>query len=53
MMALVCVTIVTGAAAIRKPADWSQDRLMLSTIVNLDRMAERSDAGTSFGERPY
>jgi hypothetical protein len=24
--------------AIQSPGDWSQDRLMLSTVVNLDRL---------------
>jgi len=30
------------AFAIQKPTDWSQDRLMLSTIVNLDRLEQRN-----------
>lgn len=25
---------------IQRPADWSQDRLMLSTVVNLERLDE-------------
>lgn len=29
---------LTAAAAIRKPGDWSQDRIMLATIVNLERL---------------
>ncbi|MEX3007809.1 M56 family metallopeptidase [Hoeflea sp. TYP-13] len=47
--ALVCLMIpllaVVGAAtvAIQKPNDWSQDRIMLSTIINLERLAERND----------
>ena len=34
--------ITLGANSIRKPADWSQDRLMLSTIVNLERLQTRN-----------
>lgn len=33
------------AFAIQKPTDWSQDRLMLSTIVNLDRLEQRNSVG--------
>ena len=32
--------IVLTALAIQRPADWSQDRLTLSTVVNLERLAE-------------
>lgn len=41
---LIAATLVIafGATAIRKPADWSQDRLMLSTIVNLERLETRN-----------
>ncbi|WP_370400380.1 M56 family metallopeptidase [Sulfitobacter sp. JB4-11] len=35
---LAAVTITT--IAIQRPGDWSQDRLMLSTVVNLDRLDE-------------
>ena len=41
--------VVRSALSIQKPADWSQDRIMLSTIINLDRM-DRSTP--SFGQRP-
>ena len=34
---LLALTL-TVAVAIQKPGDWSQDRLMLSTIVNLERL---------------
>lgn len=30
--------ITVSAASVRNPGDWSQDRLMLSTIVNLERL---------------
>ncbi len=40
LMALCIFTL--AALAIQKPKDWSHDRLMLSTIVNLERMAERN-----------
>ncbi|MFC6585134.1 hypothetical protein [Sulfitobacter aestuariivivens] len=32
--------IVLMTVAIQSPGDWSHDRLMLSTVVNLDRMDE-------------
>ena len=35
---LVALTFAT--VAIQRPGDWSQDRLMLSTVVNLDRLDE-------------
>ncbi|MEM9974777.1 MAG: M56 family metallopeptidase [Pseudomonadota bacterium] len=35
---LLAVGIVLAAASVRQPGDWSQDRLMLSTIVNLERL---------------
>ena len=35
LAAVCCATL-----AIQRPADWSQDRLMLSTVVNLDRLDE-------------
>jgi hypothetical protein len=35
---LVAVTFAT--IAIQSPGDWSHDRLMLSTVVNLDRLDE-------------
>ena len=33
-------SIMLTAVAIQRPADWSQDRLMLSTVVNLERLDE-------------
>ena len=39
-----------AAASIRQPGDWSQDRLMLSTIVNLERL-EAINRGYSLGSR--
>ena len=35
---LVAVTFIT--VAIQSPGDWSHDRLMLSTVVNLERLDE-------------
>ena len=32
--------LATNAVAVQKPGDWSQDRLMLSTVVNLERLDE-------------
>ncbi|MEM1386826.1 MAG: M56 family metallopeptidase [Pseudomonadota bacterium] len=40
----IACAIGLGAAAMQKPGDWSQDRLMLSTIVNLDRLETRNIA---------
>jgi len=33
-------TVALTTLAIQRPGDWSQDRLMLSTVVNLDRLDE-------------
>jgi beta-lactamase regulating signal transducer with metallopeptidase domain len=32
--------VAVASIAIQRPGDWSQDRLMLSTVVNLDRLDE-------------
>lgn len=40
--------IVLTSLAIQRPGDWSQDRLMLSTVVNLDRLNEINQQA-SFG----
>lgn len=39
---LMVVSVLATAMLMQRPGDWSQDRLMLSTIVNLERMASRS-----------
>jgi len=44
----VAAAILLTALSLQKPADWSQDRLMLSAIVNLDRL----ETINSFGQRP-
>lgn len=44
--AIACAVVAT-AFLIQRPGDWSHDRIMLSTIVNLERMAHRSAAQTS------
>lgn len=47
-MPLVAAVVFTSLA-IQRPGDWSQDRLMLSTVVNLERLDEinrRSTFGT-------
>ncbi|UWR21600.1 M56 family metallopeptidase [Sulfitobacter sp. S190] len=36
----MAAAIFLTAVAIQRPADWSQDRLMLSTVVNLERLDE-------------
>lgn len=35
---ILAVGIFLAAASVRNPSDWSHDRLMLSTVVNLERM---------------
>lgn len=35
---ILAVGVLLAAASVRDPGDWSQDRLMLSTIVNLERL---------------
>jgi len=35
-----------AALSIQRPGDWSQDRLMLSTIINLERLAHMNAAST-------
>lgn len=39
VLPLVAAILLT-AVAIQRPGDWSQDRLMLSTVVNLERLDE-------------
>lgn len=48
--ALLSLSFAT-ALLIQRPADWSHDRLMLSTIVNLERMAARN-AGPNQSDLP-
>ena len=43
---------VAAAIAIQKPSDWSQDRLMLSTIINLERIHTTNSTST-FGRVQY
>lgn len=38
LMAPLIAAVLLTAVAIQRPADWSQDRLMLSTVVNLERL---------------
>jgi hypothetical protein len=44
LLAIVAFTTL----ALQKPDDWSQDRIMLSTIINLERLAERNDSAIRF-----
>ncbi|MDU8942099.1 M56 family metallopeptidase [Ovoidimarina sediminis] len=39
--------VAIGATAIQRHGDWSHDRLMLSTVVNLERMEIRANSGLS------
>ena len=40
VLAPLVAAIMLTAVVIQRPADWSQDRLMLSTVVNLERLDE-------------
>ncbi len=44
LMVPVIAAVLAGSLAIKRPGDWSQERLMLSTIVNLERLAARNAA---------
>lgn len=47
---LMVASVLATAMLMQRPGDWSHDRLMLSTIVNLERMASRNASpGTSAG----
>ena len=48
MAAPLVALILLTALAIQNPGDWSQDRLMLSTVVNLERLDEINRM-TTFG----
>ncbi|MEM1005502.1 MAG: M56 family metallopeptidase [Pseudomonadota bacterium] len=39
---VLAVTLAIGSASMRQTSDWTHDRLMLSTVVNLERLAERN-----------
>ncbi len=39
---LLVAAVIMTALLLQRPADWSHDRIMLSTIVNLERMASRA-----------
>ncbi len=43
---------VAASLAIQKPSDWSQDRLMLSTIINLERI-HTTNATPTFGQPDF
>ena len=45
LLPLVGLTFL-AAVSIQRPGDWSQDRLMLSTIINLERLATMNAAST-------
>ncbi len=52
LMVPVIAAVLAGSLAIKRPGDWSQERLMLSTIVNLERLEARNaamDRVTAFG----
>lgn len=38
----LCAALLVGAVVMRAPSGWSHDRIMLSTIVNLERLNERN-----------
>lgn len=46
---MMITAVLATAMLIQRPGDWSHDRLMLSTIVNLERMASRTTAPRAGG----
>ena len=48
---LVAVVLST-TVMLQRSGDWSHDRIMLSTIVNLERMASRPASTMTFGVAP-
>ena len=44
---LLVGAVLATTLLMQRPSDWSHDRLMLSTIVNLERMNSRDTAGVS------
>lgn len=53
VLALPLLALTLAASlAIQKPSDWSQDRLMLSTIINLERL-QVTNAAPAFGQPDY
>ncbi|MCD9149076.1 M56 family metallopeptidase [Pseudophaeobacter flagellatus] len=46
---MMITAVLATAMLIQRPGDWSHDRLMLSTIVNLERMASRTTAPRADG----
>ncbi len=49
---LLALTLA-ASVAIQKSGDWSQDRIMLSTIVNLERLQAKNGSVPSFGAPDY
>ena len=47
---LLAAAVLSSTLFIQRPGDWSHDRIMLSTIVNLERMAARNQ--NTFGSDP-
>ncbi len=47
------VVTLLASVAIQRPGDWSQDRIMLSTIVNLERIHAVNGTTASFGQPSY
>ncbi|AZV79248.1 peptidase M56, BlaR1 [Parasedimentitalea marina] len=49
---LLVGAVMISTLLMQRPSDWSHDRLMLSTIVNLERMASRNTAGLGTAHSP-
>ena len=43
LMTPLIAIVILSTLAIQKPNDWSQDRIMLSTIINLERLANHNN----------
>ena len=42
LWAVIALVLGLGAASVRQTEDWSHDRIMLSTVVNLERLEARN-----------
>ncbi len=47
LMIPLLAIVAFSTLALQKPDDWSQDRIMLSTIINLERLAERNSSAAN------
>jgi len=53
LSSLLVGAVLATTMVMQRPSDWSHDRLMLSTIVNLERMASRDTTGVSIAQPSF